>query len=37
MEQQTLRKRRHSFAVNGNMLSGSIRKWFPLFLSLIHI
>ena len=32
MEQQILRKKRHSFAVNGNMLSGSIRKWFPLFL-----
>lgn len=25
-------KKRHSLAVNGNMLSGTIRKWFPLFL-----
>lgn len=32
MEQKTPRKKRHSLAVNGNMLSGSIRKWFPLFL-----
>ena len=32
MEQTTLGKKRRSLAVNGNMLSGSIRKWFPLFL-----
>ena len=32
MEQTTLGKKRRSLAVNGNMLSGTIRKWFPLFL-----
>ena len=29
---ETKKRKRHSLAVNGNMLSGSIRKWFPVFL-----
>ncbi len=32
MEQKTPKRRRRSLAVGGNMLSGTIRKWFPLFL-----
>ena len=32
MEQKTPKRRRRSLAVSGNMLSGTIRKWFPLFL-----
>ena len=32
MEQKTPQRKRRSLAVNGNMISGTIRKWFPLFL-----